>query len=264
MKEITKIKEKLELKICKNQCGVKNASMCPRVHCTCSAAAELRAYMEVVIPKTYCSLSLRDFNGKDKNGKVIFNDYILKKVKRQLAEYCWKGIDFNNIDKYSPEELNSKSIISQRREECDNLVIYADEEGSSADVAGKTFVASLAMKEAIKNRVLNGRSSESYDWIQYSVLKQRLMVDPDSLSNTKCSDWLVVDDIISESQSSRNQRSFIASKLDSFFYDRLEDGLPTIFVFRFDVTVDHSAVEDYYGLTMAKIVKNSHKISLNR
>lgn len=264
MKEITKVKERLEERYCKKFCGVKNSQKCPKSHCACSAAAETRAYMEVVIPKPYCSLSLRDFNGKDKSGRVICNDYILKKVKQQLAKYCWKGLDFNNIDKYSPEELNSKSIISQRRESCDNLVIYAEEESTSNEVTGKTFVASLVMKEAIKNRVLNGRASESYDWIQYSVLKQRLINDPDSLSNTKCSDWLVIDDITSESQSTRNQKSLISSKLDSFFYERSEDGLPTIFVFRFDVTMDHSVIEDYYGLTMAKIVKSSHQISLNR
>lgn len=264
MKEITKVKENLESKYCKKFCGVSTPQNCPKSHCACSAAAETRAYMEVVIPKPYCSLSLKDFNGKDKSGRIICNNYVLSKVKQQLAKYCWKGIDFNNIDKYSTEELNSKSIISQRREDCENLVIYADEEGNNDEVTGKTFVASLVMKEAVKNRVINGRSSESYDWIQYSVLKQRLMNEPEALSNTKCSDWLVVDDIVSEAQSSRNQRSFIASKLDSFFYERSEDGLPTIFVFRFDVTVDHSSIEDYYGLTMAKIVKNSHKISLNR
>jgi len=264
MKEITKVKERLEARYCRKFCGVQSPENCPNKECACAAAAETRAYMEVVIPKPYSSLSLKDFNGKDKSGKVICNDNILRKVKKELAMYCWKGIDFKNIDSYSPEQLNSKSIISQRREECENLVIYADEESNSSDVTGKSFVASLAMKEAIKNRVLNGRSSESYDWIQYSVLKQRLISDPDSLSNTRCSDWLVVDDIISESQSTRNQKSLISSKLDSFFYERLEGGLPTIFVFRFDVTLDHSVIEDYYGLTLAKIVKNSHKISLNR
>lgn len=264
MKEITKVKENLESKYCKKFCGVKSPQSCPNAHCHCSAAAETRAYMDVVIPKPYSSLSLKDFNGKDKNGNTIFNSYILNKVKRQLAQYCWKGIDFNRIDSYDSSDLNSKSIIAQRRDNCDNIVIYADEEGHNDDVTGKTFVASLVMKEAIKNRVLNGRASESYDWIQYSVLKQRLINDPDCLSNTKCSDWLVVDDITSESQSTRNQKSLISSKLDSFFYERSEDGLPTIFVFRFDVTMDHSVIEDYYGLTMAKIVKNSHKISLNR
>lgn len=264
MKEITKIKEQLEARYCGKFCGVKNSQRCPNAHCACAAAAETRAYMEVVIPKPYSNLSLKDFNGKDSTGRTICNGFVLNKVKQQLAKYCWKGIDFSKIDRYSPEQLNSKSIIGQRRANCENLVIYADEENTSTDVAGKTFVAALAMKEAIKNRVLNGRASESYDWIQYSVLKQRLINDPDSLSNTKCSDWLVVDDITSEAQSTRNQKSLISSKLDSFFYERSEDGLPTIFVFRFDVTMDHSVIEDYYGLTMAKIVKNSHQISLNR
>lgn len=266
MKEITVIKEHLEKKYCKKYCGVKNSSHCPNsnMHCACSVAAETRAYMETIVPKPYCNMSLKDLNGKDKNGKLIYNELILRKIKHQLSQYCWKGIDSLNFDKYSQEDLNKRSIMLERRNNCDNLVIYSDEELNNTNVTGKTFVASLIMKEAIKNRVLNGCISESYDWIQYSVLKQRLINDPDSLSNTKCSDWLVIDDITSESQSTRNQKSLISSKLDSFFYERAEDGLPTIFVFRFDVTTDNAVIEDYYGLTMAKIIKNSHKISLAR
>lgn len=262
MKDITKIKERLERRYCKTYCDVRDSTQCPNSHCACAVAAETRAYMEAIIPKPYSSMSLKNLNGKDKDGKLLINEFLLKRIKNQLSQYCWKGIDLNKLDDYSISDLNSKSIMHKRRSDCDNLVIYSDEESNSNAISGKTFIASLVMKEAIKDRVIRGAISEGYDWIQYSVLKQRLINDPDSMSDTKCSDWLVIDDIISESQSTRNQKSFISSKLDSFFYERAEDGLPTIFVFRFDVTVDQGILEDYYGLTMAKIVKNSSKISL--
>jgi hypothetical protein len=263
MKEITKIKERLEQRYCKKFCGVKDPESCPKTHCSCAMAAETKAYMDAVIPKPYSQMSLKDLNGKGENGELIMNDFLLKKIKKQLSNYCFRGVDINNLDQYSISDLNSKSIMHHRRENCDNLVIYSDEENTSSSyIGGKTFISSLVMKEAIKSRILNGNISESYDWIQYSALKQRLISDPDSLSDTKCCDWLVIDDITSESQSTRNQKSLISSKLDSFFYERAEDGLPIIFVFRFDVTINHSEIEDYYGLTMAKTVKNSQKISL--
>ena len=262
MKDITKIKELLERRYCKAYCGVRDSSFCPKDHCSCSVAAETKAYMDSIIPKPYSSMSLKDLHGRDKEGRMIVNEHILRRAKTQLSKYCWKGIDINNLEKYSVSDFNSRSIMHQRRTDGDNLVIYSDENMDDTPVGGKTFIASLIMKEAIKDRVIRGSITESYDWIQYSVLKDKIINDPDSMSDTRCCDWLVVDDIVSEAQSTRNQRSFVSSKLNSFFNERAEDGLPTIFVFRFDVTLDHSAIEDYYGLTLAKIIKNSHKISL--
>jgi len=263
MKNISDNKTKLHILYAKKHCNI-FPNQCKKKHCVCSIAAELKAYIDAIIPYPYNNYTIHDFNGKvvGKNSKIP--DYIFKKAKNKLLQYCWKDLSLEEVENKSLQEINKKSIIQTRYKQCKNLVIYSDDVQISGEQSGKTMIAGLVLKEAIKSRIDSAFNFQTYDWIQYSTLKDKLVNDPDSLSNTKLADWLVVDDITNDTLASKNQKLFLSSKLDPFFNERIESNLPTIFVFRFDIKVNLSLFEEAFGVSMSKMAMNqfTHKIDL--
>lgn len=237
--------------------------------------AEIQALLRVVIPHPYWKYSIKEFNGKLKGDAkaTLLSPDVAFKAKEKIAEYCWKDVDLKE-DIYDDNLMLNKSIMHKRLKEGRNVIIYAPEaktvvtnKAGNQQVEiksqkGRTMVASLIIKEAIKMRYKSGHRVQSHDWIEYPVLKNMLIENDPEANLQKACDWLVVDDISLESTPSG--RSYISGVIDPFFISRLKDGLPTIFVFRFDLNKELPNIEKGLGVAIHRIVNDpkTHVISL--
>jgi hypothetical protein len=224
------------------------------------------AYMQCIIPQPYCKFSIWDFDGCCQEKQLLDGDIALR-AKQQLVKYCWDDITLGDIQKLQLSEqkssIDAKTAMPRRRKLGHNVVICADNREYSSDSkdpaakpTGKTFVASLIIKEAIKLRALTGHADESYGWISFSALTGYLKKEDPALMYVRGVDWLVVDDIPNNFNASATSQSYISSVLDSFFLDRVEDKLPTILVFRFDVKKHAVRWEEQYGIGISRMVNN--------
>lgn len=265
MRDITKLKRNIENILCKKYCNIDSIDLCKDTSkCSCSIAAEIRAYLQSIIPSPYFKYSIKDFRGYNDLGEKIISNECLKDAKQKLIEYCWnKDVNISNIDSFSSDELDEMSIVDSRRKQGKNVVIYS----SNRETSGRTFVSSLIMKEVIKRRSFPNHFTDKYSWIQYSLLKDSLIRDykeDTDLAVSKYADWLVVDDIILSSTD--KQKTYISSVIDPFFTQRNNDGLPTIFVFKFDIKGKNKKIEEEFGSTLGRIADErngqTHFISL--
>jgi len=254
MKDIINIKQELERYMSKKYCNVDDISKCPKGDkCTCKIAAETQAYLRCVIPHPYYKFTIHDFDGLSLDNNLLIDAGVALEAKKKVVDYCWTGIDILKIQETPSTVLDSHSCISKRRLTGSNVVIFDDSslnQKSGKSPKGKTLIASLIMKEAIKSR-LSGDDSfcQTYDWIEYPILENKVLKKDDvSVSELCSSDWLVVDDITYTDQRWRKQA------LDAFFLERLNDGLPTILVIRFDITKFNS--EDALGVAITKIIRD--------
>jgi len=265
MNDITKARRILEAKFAQHYCHVSDIDKCPNKECTCRVAAEIKAYINTVISEPFSHLTLDDFTGRD-GDKQLIPDEIALKVKRDILSYCWKDVKLNDlvgINKLNTFVLDSRSIMDARRENGDNVIIYANSEkiliGQKSQRKGKTFVASLIMREAIKRRAFPDHHGDTYDWIPFGSLvdklKQLSMGNKDvSLSDVQYCDWLVVDDIRGDFALSAKGQNYISSLLDPFFFERMQDSLPTILVFKFDIMQPSMNLEQSFGVAINKII----------
>ena len=261
MRDINKVRLKFEEYYARNCNGCKDISKCIKGNnCECKLLAEIQAYIYCVVGSPYYKFSIWDFHGRASNWEKdkLLNTDILNKAKEQVLKYCWDGIYLDTIAEFENNrkglDLDAKSIIDKRREEGTNVVIYAPTDESPK---GKTFVASIIMREAIKRRILPGRSIDTYNWIKYPSLWNHISNNSEIVESAlKFCDWLVVDDIPDQSGVKRTMEHYITSKVDPFFIERMEDGLPTILVFRFDITSKTIRWEDQFGVGIASIIKD--------
>ena len=266
MKDITKIKEKLEryyASKCKF-CGCDNIAKCYNPDgCECKVAAETKAYLYSIVPYPYYRYTIWDFNGFT-NNKMALSPKVINEAKAVLLKYCWAGVKIEdlqeNISSKKSLNLDKKSIMDERRDRGTNLLIYSPNEFQT----GKTFVASIVMREAIKRRARYGHSAETYDWISFVRLKHLIKKESDEIPHLESCDWLVVDDIPYDKGMTVGSEAFLTSLIDPFFAERLEEGLPTIFVFKFDIDDPGNRWEDKFGMSISSIVKSrySYKIKL--
>lgn len=267
MRDINKIRKKFEKCYAQNCIGHKDISQCQKGDkCECKLLAEVQAYIYSVIGDPYYKFTIWDFDGRSSNWEKdkLMNINILLEAKEKILKYCWKDVGLDTIAEFENDrkslDLDSKSIIDTRRKEGTNIVIYAPSDESPK---GKTFVASLVMREAIKRRALPGRSIDTYNWIKFPSLWSLISNDSDRVeSSLKFCDWLVVDDIPSQSGAKRTMEYYITSKMDPFFIERIEDGLPTILVFRFDVTSNTIRWEEQFGIGISSIVKDPNTFTI--
>jgi len=265
MKDITKTINLLEHRYAKKYCNIDSVALCQKEHCTCKVRAEIKSYITSIIPDGYEKYSISDFTGKNESGEKLIPNDILFKAREQLIKYCWKGLTFNDI---RGQDLDALNILDQRKLEGKNVVIYSDandvEEFSGKKSFGKTFIASLIMKEVIKRRAFPGNNINTYEWTPFSYLVRILKEDGMEASGLKGADWLVIDDI-SRSKGSREQNKFVSSIIEPLFIERVQDKKPTIFVFRFNVEKDKRYIEEEFGAALARIVSDpkTHKIGLS-
>lgn len=267
MRDITEDKWRLADLYARRHCGVESVSKCPNPsQCACAVAAEILAHKKAVIPDPYWRYKITDFDGLSDNKQQLLEDKVALRAKQKIMEYCWRDVSLKNLDALIAEgKLEDRSIMDERLTTGKNVIVYAGNENwkKGPSRRGRTMVASLIMNEAINRRIVPGNHVQSYDWIQYSLLKSRLKNDDLSLASTRSCDWLVVDDITPEQSGSRAMKAMWSSFLDTFFFERLKENLPTILVFRFDVT-ETPAMPDELGVAICKIIGDSrtHAISL--
>jgi len=221
--------------------------------------------MKAIIPDPYLNFTINDFTGKH-DGKNVLSLDIAVRAKEQLVKYCWgDGMTLEKFNSLNDDQRKDVSKIDLRRREGRNVVIYSDAASFSEETSnkGKTFIAALIMKEAIGRRSRPGGSALKYDWLEFSMLQYLRKNSDSELNPMRVCDWLVVDDISNLSAQSAAADAYISQLVNPFFFERLQDGLPTIFVFRFDVS-KATFLEERFGLAISKIVRDprSFKISL--
>jgi len=281
MKEFSKLKKYYEAKMAKKFCNLENIDKCTKKVCTCKLAAEVKTYQKLVLPDDpidYSKCSILDFNGisKDNNEQVLDADIALV-AKMQIVNFCWGIKDKNKWLKIENNRkvLSKKSIMDYRFTIGSHVVIYGDSINTTLDEKnemifknrpiGKTLIAAIIMKEAIKRRACCHNLSQTYGWVSFTNLRHMLINNDDRVFHYKMADWLVIDDIILDVEASEKSQVLFSSVLDPFFQDRLEEKLPTILVFKFNIENDFLNMEKCLGLALMKIIrsKNTHKICLS-
>jgi len=255
MKDIIHIKEKLEAFLAKKCCGLNSISECKKGDkCTCKIAAEMQAYLQAIIPDPYYKFTIHDFDGLSLDNSLLIDPKVAIEAKKKIINYCWSGIDMTKIQDISIVDLDKYSCISKQRLSGSSVVIFDDSSLSQKinkkNPKGKTFIASLIMKEAIKSRLFDSVSfCQTYDWIAYPILENNIIKKKDiAISDLSSVDWLVIDDITYTEQRWRKQA------FDAFLLERFNDGLPTILAIRFDINKFNS--EDYLGIAITKIIRD--------
>jgi DNA replication protein DnaC len=264
LKDITETKLKLERYYASQceHCSCDDISKCSKPNgCVCKVAAEAKAYMCSIIPHPYHKYTIWDFNGLTDSGTTL-SPTVVSNAKSILLKYCWRSVTLDdlqiNIYNRKDLDLDKKSIMDKRLTHGTNVLIHSP----NGSQTGKTFVASIIMREAIKQRVKPGGAVQTYDWIPFVKLKHLIRKEDESISHLESCDWLVVDDIPYDSGQTRGSEAYMSSLIDPFFAERLDSGLPTIFVFKFDINDQANRWEDVFGLTISSIVKDKHSCKI--
>lgn len=258
MRDITNIKSIEEQRLAKKCCGLDSISLCSKGdNCSCKIAAEILAYLKTIIPSPYYKYTIHDFTGDNGKDKLLETDVAIR-AKKQIIDYCWENVDAVKIVDILLTELEQHSCISKRRKNGNNIVIFDNSslsQKNKQNPKGKTMCAALIMKEAIKSReYIDGtprseKLCQTYEWVEYPILENLISKKEDiKVSDLKSVDWLVIDDITYSEQRWKKQM------LDFFFLERLEEGLPTILVLKFDIAKYSS--EDCLGVGLSKIIRD--------
>ncbi len=235
----------------------------------CSLLAEFWAYVHSVIPEGFGDYTIFDFNGCaiNRHDKTVTNNIIpgvALSAKDKICRYCW-GTSWKNIKQERIKNhntnvfLKNKNIMLKRRKRGSNIIIY----GLSDKPIGRTMLASIIMKEAIRLRVSNLKRGQTYDWIDFSKLFDAINKDTIGLVDYKTCDWLVVDNILKKPRSVK-QNTFWSDTVDPFFLERLYNRQPTILVFKFDIRDKSFDMEKIFGIGISRIIhdKRTFKIPL--
>ena len=203
----------------------------------CSSLAEFWAYVTTVLPDDHSQFTIFDFVGsvvdkETKKNKIVLPPDVTLHAKNQVCQLCW-GMSWDVINKQNKTKdkkemmafLRTHSKMNDMLQEGKNVVIY----GQSPKPIGRTLLASIIMKEAIKLRITKRAREHTYDWIDFNTL-------------------------------------VAASKNDSFdfFIDRYNNKLPTILVLKFDINDPGISIEHTFGVGLNKIIESSrtYKIPL--
>lgn len=289
MTNITEEKQRLFNQYAKKWCKLKDPSKCTKDLCTCNLAAELRAFINMTIPPGFQDFTIKDFDGKLKNGFNL-HPSVAALAKQNLFKYCWGKSNLLDRLSITPDtDLDNASIIAERLKRGHNIVIHGDSVRKISDSfdgktkvvkmlpLGRTFIASVATREVIKLRVnpkYPAYSAANYEWIEFNalfdVISSRNKVSSygsDESFRLEICDWLVVDNITEQLLgASSAQKSFMTSFIDPFLYSRIKNKIPTVLVFRFDVDKRRLEIDNAFGISMGKIIdnKNTCVISLTQ
>ena len=213
-------------------------------------------------------ITIFDFTGRssDLTSRLI-PPTIANKAKDSICRYCW-GMSWQEIQEKGENDsqqrrfLRSHSVMMERLEKGSSVAIFGD---SSGGPIGRTMVASIIMSQAIKLRMPTGRKGQTYDWIDFAILKDALVKNTDAVTDWKNCDWLVVDNIYHNIKSSDSQTAFISEIITPFFISRYANKLPTILVFQYDLRDACYNVERDLGAGITRIMnsKETFKIPLS-
>lgn len=268
----------------RQNCPLKKGDDHP-IDCICGRAGVIWAYRQFFIPSGYGDFTFDHFDGDNRGNqreKILSSDVLLK-AKQALVRYCFKNVESLEYDE---KEWLDKSIMDERRNLGHSLVIYGNpykiisvpassssgkpEPKAVKKKIGRTFMASLVMREAINLKWRPGHDGDSYCYERYDQLVQRLMKQADGdkgydqeINVYKDADWLVIDEISLRKESDATKR-YRTSVLNSLFGERIAAGLPNILVFQDDISKIANDLEQEFGSFIADIIRNkkTHKIAL--
>lgn len=231
----------------------KNASCSRGNSCICSAIAEINGYCEKTLPSGFESSDLGKLNGIA-NGCKVLSDQVVKRILSKVGDYCFGEEIADSIPNRT--RLNQISKMDLRFNEGHNLVIHGSVGSSSSGrhkvPIGKTFIASIVMREAIWRRMFATNKAFSYMFVSAEMLVDSTFSSKKSkeIPQSRLVDWLCVDDIYMG-------RSHLASVLDETISYRMSVKLPTILVLQFDATqgVD---IESDIGHFAAKMLRQNN------
>ena len=138
-----------------------------------------------------------------------------------------------------------------------NVAIF----GVSPKPIGRTMLASIIMKEAIRLRATHKTRGQTYDWIDFSKLFHVIEKDTVELSDYKSCDWLVVDNILRMTRSVK-QTTLMVDMIDPFFIERFYNKQPTILVFKFDIRDKSMDIEKTFGIGISKILDSKRTLKI--
>lgn len=239
--------------------------------CFCRKMAEVRGYIDYVIPPQYRDLTIDNARGwiKDKDGKDIpvWKEENQITIQNTLRSYLFGDADSSSFK--CREDYIKASKLDNRFAEGANLIIHGKPILSKRDglpsqpmPTGKTLISCLVLKEVIWRRICATNRADTYALTSYQTLRQDLKLKNDRASDLKEYDWLAIDDIAEPINiNDFNHQSFL-SMFDDFLMARMNDRLPTILVCDFDVLAkDYTNV---LGYSFQKMVtaKNTWLISV--
>jgi len=230
----------------------------------CLSLAEMWAYIYSVVPEEHGHYTIFDFMGcivdkVTKEQKTVIPSKVALHAKNEICKYCW-GMEWKTIKenkskmdkKTMMKFLREHSVMERRLNSGHNVVIY----GSSSQPIGRTMIASIIMKEAIKLRVTQRKRKHTYDWIDFNILMNAVKNDSFDLADYRSCDFLVVDNITTSVRSAK-QTTLLIDLVDPFFIGRLADKLPTILVFKFDITSPTVIMEKSFGGGINRIIESN-------
>jgi len=233
----------------------------------CDRLAEFWAYVYSVVPEEHSHYSIFDFMGytfdKITNERIdAMPSQVALKAKNEICQFCW-GMEWKPIkeekSKSSKKEmmkfLREHSVMNNRLRNGKNVVIH----GRSIQPIGRTMVASIIMKEAIKLRVTHRTRKHTYDWIDFNTIVDAVRKDSFDLADYRSCDFLVVDNII-DTVRSASQKTYITDMVDTFFNGRFYDNLSTILVFKFDT--DKPVLRKSFGVGINKIIDSKRTTTI--
>lgn len=262
MREISKYRDKIFKALMLN---LKNNGI---VSCTqdeeqaMSIVAEREAIRMEIVPKGYRQFNINSLTGFSKNNEQILDDDSAAESKKIILKFLWPSLTMDKLREMKYDSMKEKfcsiSNVNYHYDNGSNIVIYGGHQ------KGKTLCASIIMNHIIDMHTYNSKNySQMYDWISFGILRESLRNRNDENVNyLKGVDWLVVDDIGMLAGNARQAQKYDSYLLDSFFLSRIEDELPTIFVFNFDINKTNIVWEDLYGVAINKIISNSNTIKI--
>lgn len=259
MRDIERLKEEYLKKFAKKYYNESPQNISGDSFYRCSILAEMWAYMRVILPREVSRYTILDFNGKSKSGKELIPPDIAANAKNLICKYCW-GKTWEQIKTHFMEDedkikqfFNKNSLMMDRLRIGNNIIIHGESVGHPI---GRTMVASIIMKEAIKLRVQGGQRGQSYEWIDFIAMKDAITNNTNRVADYRSCSWLVVDNIHQPEYWTIQQKAYMSDIIDSFFINRLNDGLPTIFVFKFDIRNKSFNAEEEMGTGISRIIHN--------
>ena len=233
----------------------------------CTSLARIWSYKKNIIPDGFDGFNIFDFNGYDsKDQTLIINPDIALKAKDKICKYCW-GVSWNEINEKQIESdvhqsfeffSSHRKTLIDRRKSGQNIVIHSTAVGKK----GRTFLASLIMKEAILLKLDYPALSYSYDWIDFTQLIEAAEKDDYDYAVYRSCDWIVIDNITRHVKSPQ-QKTYLIGLWNNFFLQRLEDKLPTILVLKFSLEDKTFDAESEFGSGFARIINNDNTVSIS-
>lgn len=227
-----------------------------------SLIAEREAIRMEIVPKGYRNFNINNLTGFSESNEQILNDDSAAEAKKIIAKFLWPSLSMEDLREMRYDSMKEKfcsiSYINNRYDNGINVVIYGGHQ------KGKTLCASIIMNHIIDMHTYSSKNyAQIYDWVSFGILRENLRNKNDeNITYLKGVDWLVVDDIGMLAGNARQAQKYDAYLLDSFFLSRMEDELPTIFIFNFDINKTNIVWEDVYGVAVNKVIYNNDIIKV--